>query len=304
VDWTGITAYNKYNTWTGLQPLLIGGEGGEWLKDCYNEVLSVAPNKPMMLAEFGSIEAGDGGAMKAAWITDALTKQIPINFPKLKAVVWMNWYISADRSYPIETSQAATDAWAAGIGSSIYSSNQFANLSTSPIPPLAASSTVTVATIIPVADSYITSANPTSTAGGTGTKLYVDASPVQTTFVKFDLTQLAGKTISKVTLRVKTTSDTIAGSVNSAHVKLVHDSLWKEQYLSYNNSVPVSTTVLGTVPANSAPNTWYEITLLLSSVQPYQGGMFSLAVEATGSDELILSSRETANKPQLVVTYK
>jgi hypothetical protein len=136
VDWTGLSAYNKYDTWAGLNPLLTGSQGMTWFRNSYNDILSVAPNKPMMLAEFGSFEAGDGGTKKAAWITDALTVQIPTNFPKLKAVVWMNWDVEG-RSYPIETSQAATNAWSTGIRSTIYASNQFGSLNTSPIPPLA-----------------------------------------------------------------------------------------------------------------------------------------------------------------------
>jgi hypothetical protein len=136
VDWTGLSVYNKYSTWAGLNPLLTGSEGMTWFRNSYGEVLALAPNKPMMLAQWASIEAGDGGAKKAAWITDALTVQIPVNFPKIKAVVWFNWQETPDETYPIESSQAATEAWAAGIASPIYAANQYANLNTSPIPPL------------------------------------------------------------------------------------------------------------------------------------------------------------------------
>ncbi len=136
VDWTALDVYNKYNTWVGLNPLLTASGGITWLKNSYNIVLNIAPNKPMMLAEFASVEAGDGGTKKAAWIRDALTTQIPTNFPKIKAVVWMNWDINAGRTYPIESSQAATNAWANGIGSAIYAANQYSGLNTSPIPPL------------------------------------------------------------------------------------------------------------------------------------------------------------------------
>jgi hypothetical protein len=293
-----------------LNPLLTASGGITWLKNSYNEILNVAPNKPMMLAEWASIEAGDGGAKKAAWITDALTTQIPINFPKIKAVVWFNFDMNTGETYPIESSQAATDAWAAGLGSAVYATNQFASLNTSPIPALAASSIVATATpttasvtLTAVADSYIDSANPASTTGGTGTTLRVDTSPVQKTFLKFDLTPLAGKTISSVKLKIRTTSTTPAGSVNSSNVKLVDNVTWTEQNLSYNNPVAISTTVLGTVPANTAPYTWYEITLMPSSIQQKVGGLLSMAIDGTGSDELLLYSRETTSRPQLIITY-
>src|SRR6185369_9978511 len=180
--------------------------------------------------------------------------------------------------------------------SSLYASNQYAGLNTSPIPALAAStaptatpttavtatavsatpttavtitatpttsSTIT-AVLMPVADSYIDSANPSLTTGGTSTVLYVDNSPVRKTFLKFDLTPLAGKTITSVKLKFKTTGNTGAGSVDSSNVKLVTDVQWKEQYLSYSNSVAISSTVLGSVPANTRPSTWYEITMTTS----------------------------------------
>ena len=140
VDWTGFSVYNKYSTWLGLNPLLTG-QGEPWLRNSYNDVLTVAPNKPMMLAEWGSLEAGDGGAKKAAWITDALTVQIPANFPKIKALVYFNWDIGDCKTCAIENSQAAIDAWSAGIALEAYATNQFANLDASPIPSLTTSST-------------------------------------------------------------------------------------------------------------------------------------------------------------------
>lgn len=330
VDWTALDIYNKYDTWLGLDPLLSASGGITWLKDSYNLVLNVAPNKPMMLAEFASIEAGDGGAKKAAWITDALTVQIPTNFPRIKAVVYMNWDINSGKTYPIESSQAATNAWAAGIGSGRYASNQYANLNISPIPALAVStaptltptaipatptraatatatsttSTTITAVLMPVADSYVDGANPASTSGGTSTALYIDNSPVRRTFLKFDLTPLAGKTITSVELKFKTTGNAAAGSAVSSNVNLVTDVQWKEQYLSYSNSTPISSTVLGSVPANTRPSTWYEVTLTTSAIQQDLGGLLSVAIVTTSSDELILFSREAADKPQLLITYK
>lgn len=157
--------------------------------------------------------------------------------------------------------------------------------------------------LIAMADSYVDSANP-SFPYGTSTTLYVNSSPLKTTFLKFDLSPLAGKTITSVILKFKTTSATAAGSVNTSNVKLVTDVLWKEAYLTYANMVPIFVTVLGTVPANTVPGTWYNITLSASDVQNYIGGLLSMAIEATGSDNLILFSRETANQPRLIITYQ
>lgn len=107
-----------------------------------------------------------------------------------------------------------------------------------------------------------------------------------------------------VTLKFKTTADASAGSVNDLNIKLVGDVRWKEEYMSYNNTVPISATVLGTLPANSAANTWYEITLTPSAIQHTMGGLLSVAIESTGSDALLLYSRESAEMPQLIITYQ
>jgi beta-mannanase len=359
VDWTGFSVYNKYTTWAGLNPLLTGSSGMTWFSNSYSKMVTLAPTKPMMLAEFATIEAGDGGTKKAAWIKDALTTQIPTNFPKIKAIVYMEWDTNSSQTYPIESSTASVNAWAAGITLARYASNQYANLNTSPIPALGSSTTTTATTLAEateetpasptasptavlvtptasptvapatptasptvaptstvapptetsaaldaIADTYIDNANPNSTAGGAKPTLSVNGTPVQTTFLRFDLTSLAGKTISTMTLRFKTTSDTGAGSADSSNVKFVSDVLWKEKYMSFNNTVAISETVLGTVPANSAPDTWYEITLDPSSVQSNAGGQLSIAIEATGSDALLFYSREATDKPQLVITYK
>ncbi len=135
VDWTCLDGYNKESQWMSFNSLLTGS-GVSWLYNSYEEILKVAPTKPIMIAETASLEAGDGGAKKAAWITEALLTQLPTQFPMVKAI---NWFNSDDGNpsltFPIESSQASVDAFRAGIGSSNYAINRFGNIYTSPIPP-------------------------------------------------------------------------------------------------------------------------------------------------------------------------
>jgi beta-mannanase len=70
VDWTCLDGYNKYQTWLGMRSVFTGS-GINWLYDSYTDILSVAPNKPIMIGETASLEAGGGGAKKAAWLADA-----------------------------------------------------------------------------------------------------------------------------------------------------------------------------------------------------------------------------------------
>ncbi len=134
VDWTCLDGYNFYPDWLGFGTIFTGS-GLNWLQDSYHQILAVAPAKPIMIGETASVEEGDGGAMKAAWLTDALTVQLPRNFPAIKAVVYFNW--SYDTNHPnleIESSPASIAAFRAAIGTNTYAANNFAWLDTSPIP--------------------------------------------------------------------------------------------------------------------------------------------------------------------------
>ena len=135
VDWTCLDGYNKYQTWLGMRSVFTGS-GINWLYDSYNEILSVAPNKPIMIGETGSLEAGDGGAKKAAWLTDALGSQLPKNLPRIKAVVLFDWDDNSPAlaSLPIESSAQSIQAFKSAIASPYYAGNEFGNLNTSPIP--------------------------------------------------------------------------------------------------------------------------------------------------------------------------
>ena len=136
VDWTCFDGYNKYDTWLGFNTIFTGS-GIDWLYDSYQEILNVAPSKPIMIGETGSLEAGDGGAQKAAWITDGFTTQLSKNLPQIRAVVLFNWNSNNPLydTLPIESSPASISAFAAAIASNSFVGNEFAGLNTSPIPP-------------------------------------------------------------------------------------------------------------------------------------------------------------------------
>ena len=136
VDWTCFDGYNFYPTWIGFNTVFTGSSV-DWLYNSYQEMLSVAPSKPIMIGATGSLEAGDGGIAKAAWITDALGKQLPSYLIHIKAVLWFNWagYDPKRASLVVESSTPSQAAFANAIGAKEYLANDFANLDTSPIPP-------------------------------------------------------------------------------------------------------------------------------------------------------------------------
>jgi hypothetical protein len=126
VDWTCVDTYNKGplygDSWQAFSPLT---------QPTYNQLLSVAPSKPIMIGETATNE---NGGSKANWITDVLQTQLPNNFPKVKAFVWFNWPIfenNVTSQWPIESSSSSQNAFRTGISSPYYSTNGYGNL-----PPL------------------------------------------------------------------------------------------------------------------------------------------------------------------------
>jgi outer membrane protein assembly factor BamB len=181
------------------------------------------------------------------------------------------------------------------------------------VPPTAtptptATGTTTV-TLNPVADTYTARSAPNSTAGGTSLTLRSDVVGTDTAFLRFDLSQLAGKTITAAALRLHTSTEAWAGSTVVHNIKYVASNDWKEQFMTFNNTVaPTSiassamATILGT-----APNTFYQSSALpTSTVQARAGLLISMAIDAPSGDVLIFYSRESgaATAPQLVVTYR
>ncbi|HVQ58681.1 MAG TPA: glycosyl hydrolase [Solirubrobacterales bacterium] len=121
VDWTCLDGYNfgtnpaEPDSWKSFSTLYTSS---------YNELLSLAPTKPIMIGEVASTEFGGS---KASWITDAIGTQIPKNFPKIKAVLWFNkWEEGMD--WPIETSASSESAFAGAIASTYYAGNTFGSL--------------------------------------------------------------------------------------------------------------------------------------------------------------------------------
>ena len=125
VDWTCVDAYNfgriplKNDIWKSFYTLM---------KPTYDQLMSLAPNKPILIGETASTE---WGGSKSAWITDALKTQVPVTFPKIRAVAWMNWNILANGGrydWQIESSASAQSAFASAISLQNYVTNNYGAL--------------------------------------------------------------------------------------------------------------------------------------------------------------------------------
>jgi hypothetical protein len=106
VDWTCLDGYNGNNPWRSFADLFGSS---------YDNVMQIAPSKPMIVGEVGSTESGGS---KAQWITDMFAA-LPTRFPDIHGLLWFNVYESGPGGYtdwPLETSSSSSAAFAAGVG--------------------------------------------------------------------------------------------------------------------------------------------------------------------------------------------
>lgn len=95
VDWFGVDAYNGGTQfdWGGWR------SARQIVEQTYRIFQTLAPTKPVMLAEVSSVEQGGS---KAQWITD-LFAATPAALPNIRAIVWFheNWTTVDARNLPV-----------------------------------------------------------------------------------------------------------------------------------------------------------------------------------------------------------
>jgi beta-mannanase len=296
VDWTCLDAYNK-----GTNPL--GPESWKsfatLFRTGYNELIGLAPTKPIMIGEVASTEYGGS---KSSWITDAYSTQMPRNFPHVKAVVWFNKNDSG-RDWPIESSTSAQSAFAEAVASDFYAGNTFGSLPTlSRIKPLPWDYT-------PPAAPTVSSVSPASPANnnspavigsaeaGSTVKLYTNNTCTSAVAATGSAAAFAspGLTVSvanNTTTTFYATATDAAGntsSCSSTSVTYVEDS-----------TAPAAPTVSSTSPASPANDNSPEVIGSAeagSTVKLYTNNTCTSAIAATGTAAVFAS-------PGLTVSFK
>jgi hypothetical protein len=201
---------------------------------------------------------------------------------------------------PSSTATTATTSSTASPSASTSASSSPAPSPSLTLSPSPSSSTSTGLTFDPVADSWVGSDLPTATHGG-DKALYSDTSPTKVTYLKYDLSPLAGRTVVSASLQVTTTSSAYSGSPDTQRVHPVADSSWTEGALNYANRPAPGTDVLGSLAGSSGATT-YNIPLRSDAIQAGAGSLLSLAIDSSGGDAFYIGSRESAAPPRLVVT--
>lgn len=112
VDWTGMDGYN----WGNTQSF------DKTFGQAYNDILSITPTKPLMIAEVGCFDSG----YKVTFFNDMFNK-LPNNYPNIKAMVYWEG-TGLDVSNIVESNPNALNAFKQGIASSYYNSNVYSSL--------------------------------------------------------------------------------------------------------------------------------------------------------------------------------
>ena len=123
--------------------------------------------------------------------------------------------------------------------------------------------------------------------------------PAAISFLKFDLSSLAGKTITGAALRLYVKNNTSGSSVQT--IRLVPDTAWSESALTYNTR-PIATDVVGSL-AVAKNNTWIQGDLT-GAIAGYAGKTLTLSLDNNSTDNVQYASRENTEKPQLIISYR
>lgn len=151
----------------------------------------------------------------------------------------------------------------------------------------------------PVDDTKINESQPISTFG-TQNLLHVLSSS-QSVLMKFDLSSLAGRTITKATLKYTIGNSADAASTNSYKVRRILDPNWNEESVTFATA-PAFGGVLAEVSGSGAGET--EIVDVTQYVANNVGGFASFALtESNGTDRLAVQSKENSASPQLEISY-
>ncbi|MFE4835670.1 Ig-like domain-containing protein [Arthrobacter sp. NPDC056691] len=154
-------------------------------------------------------------------------------------------------------------------------------------------------TLTATADSYVSN-GAAATNFGASTLLGVDNSPVEVTYLKFDLSAYAGRTLESATLQLRSAG---SGSTGTQRVKVVASDTWTEGGITFSNRPALGTTTIGTLGPTTT-NTNYSVPLTVTGLTGELGQQLSLGMDSSSSDGLDLSSREVGSTaaPKLVLT--
>ncbi|ABS03311.1 DUF7594 domain-containing protein [Kineococcus radiotolerans] len=161
----------------------------------------------------------------------------------------------------------------------------------------------TTVNLSPTADTFANAGAP-GTNFGTSAQMTSRGSTGAIAYLRFDLPAApAGTSLLSATLRLRTSSDSLAGSVEPAPIRLATGD-WGETTLTWRDKPALGSAVLGTVPAGSTPEQPFAVPLTAAALSP--GTTVTLAIAGEGTDSLSVWTREQTRliaRPVLDLQY-
>ena len=149
----------------------------------------------------------------------------------------------------------------------------------------------------PSADAYVSQTSPTKNYGGTTIRVRTGTTSSPSTYVsylRFDVTGLAGRTVTGARLRLYATD----GSADGGTV-LPTGNGWGETTITWNSAPARGTPALGTI-GKVVTNAWATIPLTPGGFAA--DGSYSFAIASASTDSAYYSSRSGTNPPVLELT--
>jgi fibronectin type 3 domain-containing protein len=164
----------------------------------------------------------------------------------------------------------------------------------------------TVLSVTPVADTYANQGAP-STNFGTSASLLSRGTSGGVSYLRFALPAApAGKQLVSAVLRIRTTTEATAGSVDSHTVRLADDQ-WSESSLTWNNRPALNGEPLATLTGTTAVSTVYDTSVNTDRLAALLATQTTLGITSTGTDSLLFWSSNHANtsyRPQLLLSFQ
>lgn len=156
-------------------------------------------------------------------------------------------------------------------------------------------------TLIPTADTYVNQGAPNSILGA-AVSMASRGNMAYTSYLRFSAgTDVPpGMRLSSASLRLYTTSESMAGSVDQHTIHAV-DGSWEETTTTYNSRPSLAEALLGSV-APTAINTPYTVQLDPAAVAAMLSGSIELGVTSVGSDNAWFYTKEASSTRRPVLT--
>lgn len=166
----------------------------------------------------------------------------------------------------------------------------------------------TILTVNPTGDAMVYRISPTTNYGSDSQLSSRGAggnSPIES-YLKFNIPAApAGTVLSSATIRLRTSGDPTAGSVDTHTLKTVTGP-WTESTVNWNNRPTGPGATLGTVTGATATNTAYAVVLNAAELSGLAGSTQSFALLSDGLDNLRLWSNNAPSatyRPLLTLTF-